>query len=74
MQATSLATVVRRDGSTVVEAGILRQAIDGVGNALFDLARPLLEVIGLGAVAREELSFTDFMINMVDSAIVSVTR
>ena len=34
----------------------MRQAVDGLGNVLFNLARPLMEVVGLGAVAREEVS------------------
>lgn len=72
--AMSLTSVTRRDGTTGVEAGILRQAVDGLGNVLFNLARPLMEVIGLGAVAREEVSFTNFLINMADSVIIEVTR
>ena len=73
MQAMSLTSVTRRDGTTGVEvrsclifeitvchkylqAGILRQAVDGFGNMLFHLARPLMEAVGLGAVAREEVS------------------
>jgi len=72
--AMSLTSVTRRDGTTGVEAGILRQAVDGFGNVLFNLARPLMEAVGLGAVAREEVSFTNFLINMADSAIIEVTR
>ena len=56
------------------QAGILRQAVDGFGNVLFNLARPLMEAVGLGAVAREEVSFTNFLINMADSVIIEVTR
>jgi hypothetical protein len=47
--------VTRRDGSTGVEAGILRQLVDGFGGVLFDITRPLMEAVGLGAVAREEV-------------------
>jgi len=72
--AMSLTSVTRRDGTTGVEAGILRQAVDGFGNVLFNLARPLMEAVGLGAVAREEVSFTNFLINMADSVIIEVTR
>jgi len=72
--AMSLTSVTRRDGTTGVEAGILRQAVDGFGNMLFHLARPLMEAVGLGAVAREEVSFTNFLINMADSVIIEVTR
>merc|ERR1711953_250677 len=72
--AMSLTSVTRRDGSVAVEAGILRQAVDGLGNMLFQLARPLMEAVGMGAVAREEVSFTNFLINMADSAIIEITR
>lgn len=72
--AMSLTSVTRRDGTTGVEAGILRQAVDGFGNVLFNLARPLMEAVGLGAVAREEVSFTNFLINMADSVIIEFTR
>jgi len=72
--AMSLTSVTRRDGTTGVEAGILRQAVDGFGNILFNLARPLMEAVGMGAVAREEVSFTNFLINMADSVIIEVTR
>ena len=60
--------------TTNSQAGILRQAVDGFGNVLFNLARPLMEAVGLGAVAREEVSFTNFLINMADSVIIEVTR
>merc|ERR1711936_1316079 len=72
--AMSVTSVTRRDGSVAVEAGILRQAVDGLGNMLFQLARPLMEAVGMGAVAREEVSFTNFLINMADSAIIEITR
>lgn len=72
--AMSLTSVTRRDGTTGVEAGFLRQAVDSFGNVLFNLARPMMEAVGLGAVAREEVSFTNFLINMADSVIIEVTR
>merc|ERR1712180_8075 len=71
----SLTAVRRRsDGTEVFEKGFLRQLVDGAGNILFDLAKPLMEVIGLGRVARNEVSFGSFLIQMFDSAIISVTR
>ena len=88
----SATAVLRRDGSTVVEKGVLRQVVDTLGDVLFDMARPFLDLAGMGAVAREEVSrddfedddqeahvcpqvsFTTFLIDMVDSAIISITR
>ena len=45
----------------------MRQAVDGFGNVLFNLARPLMEAVGLGAVAREEVSKVTNQRNIKDT-------
>jgi len=66
--------IERSDGSIGFEKGFLRQAVDGAGEAVFDMVRPLLEAFGLGRVARREVSFTTFLVDMLDSAIIGITR
>ena len=66
--------VERSDGSLHLQKGFLRQAVDAAGDVIFQLARPLLEAAGLGRVARREVSFTDLLVDVIDSAIIGVTR
>ena len=74
-EAMSLGEVIERsDGSLLQEAGLLRQAVDTAGEVVFQLARPFLEAAGLGRVARREQSVTEFLIDLIDSAIIGVTR
>jgi len=68
------AAIERSDGSVDFENGFLRQAVDGAGEVIFDVIRPFLEVFGLGRVARREVSFTSFLVDMIDSAIIGITR
>ena len=68
------AAIERSDGSFDFEKGFLRQAVDGAGEVIFDIARPFLEAFGLGRVARREVSFTSFLVDMIDSAIIGITR
>jgi hypothetical protein len=68
------AAIERSDGSLSFEKGFLRQAVDSAGEVIFDLARPLLDTFGLGRVARREVSFTSFVVDMIDSAIIGITR
>ena len=74
-EAMSLGEVIERsDGSLLQEAGLLRQAVDTAWEVVFQLARPFLEAAGLGRVARREQSVTEFLIDLIDSAIIGVTR
>ena len=74
-EAMSLGEVIERsDGSLLQEAGLLRQAVDTAGEVVFQLARPFMEAAGLGRVARREQSVTEFLIDLIDSAIIGVTR
>merc|ERR1712106_595753 len=68
------AAIERSDGSFDFEKGFLRQIVDGTGEVIFDIARPFLEVFGMGRIARGEVSFTSFLIDMIDSAIIGITR
>ena len=74
-EAMSLGEVIERsDGSLLQEAGLLRQAVDTAGEVVFQLARPFMEAAGLGRVARREQSVTEFLVDLIDSAIIGVTR
>lgn len=74
-EAMSVVEVIERsDGSLHLQKGFLRQAVDAAGDVIFQLARPLLEAAGLGRVARREVSFTDLLVDVIDSAIIGVTR
>ena len=74
-EAMSVVRVTERsDGSQQVEKGYLRQAVDTVADIIFELSRPFLEVAGLGRVARREVSFTELLVDIIDSAIIGVTR
>ena len=74
-EAMSLGQVIERsDGSLEQEAGLLRQAVDTAGEVIFQLARPFMEAAGLGRVARREQSVTEFLVDIIDSAIIGVTR
>ena len=64
----------RSDGSQQVEKGYLRQIVDTAADVIFELSRPFLEVAGLGRVARREVSFTELLVDIIDSAIIGVTR
>ena len=66
--------IARSDGSLDFQKGFLRAGVDVALDALFDVAKPFLEVFGMGSVARQEVSFTRFLVDMLDSAIISVTR
>ena len=74
-EAMSLGEVIERsDGSLLQEAGLLRQAVDTAGEVVFQLARPFMEAVGLGRVARREQSVTEFLVDIIDSAIIGLTR
>ena len=74
-EAMSLGQVIERsDGSLELEKGFLRQAVDSAGDVLFELARPFLEGFGMGRVARREVTFTEFLVDIMDSAIIGVSR
>jgi len=74
-EAMSIGNAIERsDGSLEVQRGFLRQVVDTAGDALFELSKPLMEAVGLGRVARQEQSFTSFLVDMVDSFIIEVTR
>ena len=68
------AAIERSDGSLDFEKGFLRQFVDGAGEVVFDIVKPFLEAVGLGRVARREVSFTSFLVDMIDSAIIGITR
>jgi hypothetical protein len=68
------AAIERSDGSLDFEKGFLRQFVDGAGEVVFDFVKPFLEAVGLGRVARREVSFTSFLVDMIDSAIIGITR
>eukprot|EP00092_Neocalanus_flemingeri_P001801 GFUD01001920.1.p1 GENE.GFUD01001920.1~~GFUD01001920.1.p1 ORF type:complete len:554 (-),score=124.25 GFUD01001920.1:32-1693(-) len=68
------AAIERSDGTFDFEKGLLRKIVDGTGEVIFDIARPFLETFGLGRVARREVSFTSFLIDMLDSAIIGISR
>ena len=73
--AMSVVRVVERsDGSLHLEKGYLRQVVDTAADVIFELSRPFLEAAGLGRVARREVSFTDLLVDIIDSAIIGVTR
>ena len=74
-EAMSVVQVIERsDGSLHLEKGFLRQAVDTAADVIFELSRPFLEAAGLGRVARREVSFTDLLVDIIDSAIIGVTR
>merc|ERR1712156_18372 len=74
-EAMSLGVAIERsDGSLDFEKGFLRQFVDGAGEVVFDIVKPFLEAVGLGRVARREGSFTSFLVDMIDSAIIGITR
>ena len=66
--------IERSDGSLSQESGLLRQAVDTGVEVVFQLARPFMEAVGLGRVARREQSVTEFLVDFIDSAIIGVTR
>ena len=66
--------IERSDGSLEQQSGLLRQAVDTAGEIFFELARPFMEAAGLGRVARREQSVTEFLVDIIDSAIIGVTR
>ena len=71
----SLGQVIERsDGSFEREKGFLRQAVDSALDAVFEVVRPFLGIFGLGRVARREVTFTEFLVDIMDSAIIGVTR
>ena len=74
-EAMSVVQVIERsDGSLYLEKGFLRQAVDTAADVIFELSRPFLEAAGLGRVARREVSFTELLVDIIDSAIIGVTR
>ena len=74
-ESMSLGQVIERsDGSLEVEKGFLRQAVDSALDAVFEVVRPFLGIFGLGRVARREVTFTEFLVDIMDSAIIGVTR
>ena len=74
-EAMSLGSAISRsDGSTDFEKGFLRHAVDAATDAVFEISKPFLETFGLGRVARREVSFTQFVVDLLDSAIISATR
>jgi len=66
--------IARSDGTFGFQKGFLRHGVDAALDALFDVAKPFMEVFGMGSVARQEVSFTRFLVDMLDSAIISMTR
>lgn len=68
------AAIARSDGTFDQEKGFLRHAVDAAGDVLFEIAKPFMEVFGMSRVARQEVSFTDFLIEMVDGMIIEATR
>ena len=50
--------IARSDGTFGFQKGFLRQGVDAALDALFEVAKPFMEVFGLGSVARQEVSFT----------------
>ena len=74
-EAMSLGSAIARsDGGFDYEKGFLRQAVDAAGEALFEVSKPFMEVFGMGRVARREVSFTQFLVDMVDSVIIEFIR
>merc|ERR1719188_122383 len=70
-EAMSLGSAIARsDGGFDYEKGFLRQAVDAAVDALFEVSKPFMEVFGMGRVARREVSFTQFLVDMVDSVII----
>ena len=70
----SATAVLRRDGTTVLEKGVLRQVVDTLGDVLFDMARPFLDLAGMGAVAREEVMTSRMVIRKLMSVPRSPSR
>ena len=68
------AAIARSDGTFDVEKGFLRHAVDAAGDVLFEVAKPFMEAFGMSRVARQEVSFTQFLIEMVDGVIIEATR
>lgn len=66
--------IARSDGTYGFQKGFFRHGVDAALDALFEVAKPFMEVFGMGSVARHEVSFTRFLVDMLDSAIISVTR
>ena len=50
--------IARSDGTFGFQKGFLRHGVDAALDALFDVAKPFMEVFGMGSVARQEVSFT----------------
>ena len=74
-ESMSLGQVIERsDGSLGREKGFLRQAVDSALDAVFEVARPFLGIFGSGRVARREVTFTEFLVDIMDSAIIGVSR
>ena len=74
-ESMSLGQVIERsDGSLGREKGFLRQAVDSALDAVFEVVRPFLGIFGLGRVARREVTFTEFLVDIMDSAIIGVSR
>ena len=59
----------RDDGGYDVHTGILRDVVDSLGSAVMDMLAPFMNYVGLGAVARREVTWTDFVIDFLDEAI-----
>ena len=66
--------IARSDGTFDVETGFLRHAVDAAGDVLFEIAKPFMEVLGMTRLARREVSFSEFLIEMVDFTIIEFTR
>lgn len=54
--------IARSDGTFDFQKGFLRHGVDAALDALFEVAKPFMEVFGMGSVARQEVSFTRFSI------------
>jgi len=67
-------TLRRSDGSLEVQKGFLRGIVDGIGEAMFKAIRPVLPLIGMSRVARQEITFATFIIDLLDSAIIGLGR
>ena len=52
--------IARSDGTYGFQKGFLRHGVDASLGALFEVAKPFMEVFGMGSVARHEVSFTRF--------------
>lgn len=66
--------IERSDGQFEFQRGFLRDIVDRTIDLAIDAVSPLLHMAGMGAFARREISFFNFVIDMVDSSLIWAGR